>query len=230
MLSAKPAGQTISQNSPLSRAASNRQSVNRHKVGETPKLDHSNISQAHREDAHTMSSPQLHPTPTSHVSSPSTAKSPGFNLQGGISIPGAEIQPQQQKDTSQLHQLLPPSILPASSHYSSNGNGSNGHHCISATSPDPATPMTAALPNVSPDSGVNMDRTGSGYYLSPFQKHYDQLGKLTAFPSIPRISLSFPPPLYGSLFSTRLINSFSPPAQNKNMKPKSTCSMKMSTI
>ncbi|KAG5295290.1 MeaB protein [Histoplasma ohiense] len=175
MLSAKHAGQTISQNSTLSRAASNRQSVNRHKVGETPKLDHSNISQAHREDAHTMSSPQLHPTPTSHVSSPSTAKSPGFNLQGGISIPGAEIQPQQQKDTSQLHQLLPPSILPASSHYSSNGNGSNGHHCISATSPDPATPMTAALQNVSSDSGVNMDRTGSGYYLSPFQKHYDQL-------------------------------------------------------
>ncbi|EDN04051.1 predicted protein [Histoplasma mississippiense (nom. inval.)] len=155
MLSAKPAGQTISQNSPLSRADSNRQSVNRHKVGETPKLDHSNISQAHREDAHTMSSPQLHPTPTSHISSPSTAKSPGFNLQGGISIPGAGIQTQQQKDTPQLHQLLPPPILPASSSYSSNGNGSNGQHFISATSPNPATPTIAALPNVSSDNGAS---------------------------------------------------------------------------
>lgn len=173
---AKPARQSISQNSPLSRTAINRQSVNRHKVGMPQKLDQSNISQAHREDSYTMRSPQLHPTPISHVSSPSTAKSPGFGLQGGMSPPGAEIQPQQQQNIPQLRQHQRPPILPPPGSYSSS-NGNNGHRPISVPPSDPATPTTAAHPNASSANAVNPNGMGSGYYLSPFQKHYDQLGK-----------------------------------------------------
>ncbi|OJD12018.1 hypothetical protein AJ78_07321 [Emergomyces pasteurianus Ep9510] len=146
---AKPARQSISQNSPLSRTALNRQSVNRHKVGMPQKLDQSNISQAHREDSYTTRSPQLHPTPISHVSSPSTAKSPGFGLQGGMTPPGAEIQSPQQQNIPQLHQHQRPPILPPSNSYNGNGNGSNGHHPISAPPSDPSTPTTDSHPNAS---------------------------------------------------------------------------------
>ncbi|KAL2387168.1 hypothetical protein RJZ90_000201 [Blastomyces dermatitidis] len=119
---AKPARQPISQNSPLSRTAINRQSVNRHKVGMPQKLDHSNISQAHREDSYTLRSPQLHPTPISHGSSPSTAKSPGFSLQGGMSPSGTEMHPQQQQNIPQLHQRQRPPLLSPIGGYNGNGN------------------------------------------------------------------------------------------------------------
>ncbi|KAL2390233.1 hypothetical protein RJ035_001463 [Blastomyces gilchristii] len=172
---AKPARQPISQNSPLSRTAINRQSVNRHKVGMPQKLDHSNISQAHREDSYTLRSPQLHPTPISHGSSPSTAKSPGFSLQGGMSPSGTEMHPQQQQNIPQLHQRQRPPLLSPIGGYNGNGNGTNGHHTISVPPSDPATPTTAAQPHTPSGSVVNANGMGSGYYLSPFQRHYDQL-------------------------------------------------------
>ncbi|PGH18131.1 hypothetical protein AJ79_00759 [Helicocarpus griseus UAMH5409] len=172
---AKPARQPISQNSPLSRTAINRQSVNRHKVAMPQKLDQSNISQAHREDSYTMRSPQLQPTPTSHVSSPSTAKSPGFVMQAGMSPPTTEVQPHQQHNNHQLHQRPPPPILPQPVSYCSN----NVHRPVSLPPSEPMEPTTAAHPNVSSSHGVNASRMSSSYYLSPFQKHYDQLGKQT---------------------------------------------------
>ncbi|OAX77270.1 hypothetical protein ACJ72_08434 [Emergomyces africanus] len=175
---AKPARQSISQNSPLSRTAMNRQSVNRHKVGMPQKLDQSNISQAPREDSYTTRSPQLHPTPVSHVSSPSTAtKSPGFRLQGCMSPPGTETQ--QQHNIPQLRQHQRPPILPLlNNSYSRNDNGHNSHHPISAPPSNPSTPTTGAHANTSSGHAVNPSRIPSAYYLSPFQKHYDQLGKL----------------------------------------------------
>ncbi|OJD15913.1 hypothetical protein ACJ73_08932 [Blastomyces percursus] len=160
---AKPARQPISQNSPLSRTAINRQSVNRHKVGMPQKLDHSNISQAHREDSYTMRSPQLHPTPISHVSSPSTAKSPGFSLQGGMSPPGTEIQPQQQQNIPQLHQHQRPPLLSPIGGYNSNGNGTNGHHTISVPPSDPATPTTTAHPHTPSGNVVSANQIEQEY-------------------------------------------------------------------
>ncbi|KAK2737734.1 hypothetical protein FQN55_000949 [Onygenales sp. PD_40] len=167
---AKPARQPMNQNSPLSRTAMNRQSVNRHKVGMPQKLDQSNISQAHREDSYTMRSPQLQPTPSSHVSSPSTTKSPGFVMQGAMSPTGTDIQPQQQHTPQSLHR---PPILPQPGSYN------NTHHPITAPPSDHIEPMGPAHSNMPPSSTMNTGRPGSAYYLSPFQKHYDQLGKRT---------------------------------------------------
>ncbi|ODH49479.1 hypothetical protein GX48_04421 [Paracoccidioides brasiliensis] len=155
----KPARQPISRKPPLSRTAMNRQSVNRHKVRIPQKLDQSNIHQAHREDSYTMRSPQLQPTPKSHASSPSAAKSPIFSLQGGMSPRCAEIQHQLQHNNLQPHQR-PPILHPLAS-YNNNNGGTSAHRPISATPSYPADQTTASYPNISPGSQMNPSRPGS---------------------------------------------------------------------
>ena len=163
----KPTSIPPNQNPPLQRAAVNRQSTHRHhKSGIAPKLDQINMPQTQRENAYTIHSPQLQPTPSSHVSSPSAAKSPGFALQGGMSPTGTDFQAQQQQQQPRS-QLLPRS------------------RTFSQTQASILIPHTDSVDTIG-DSQSVMPVTSapisthapSSYYPSPFQKHYDQLGKL----------------------------------------------------
>lgn len=156
------------QNSPLQRAAVNRQSTHRHhKSGIAPKLDQNGLPQSQRESAYAVHSPQLQPTPTSHVSSPSAAKSPGFALQGGMSPTGTDFQAQQQQQQQPRSQLLQRSRT-----FSQTQPAVGVQHPDTVEAigdPQSVMPVTTAAVSSHPSS----------YYPSPFQKHYDQLGKLS---------------------------------------------------
>lgn len=110
-----------------------------------------------REGAYGVSSPQFQATPTSHVSSPSHTKSPGFGFQGAMSPVGMESQ-----GTGR------PQLLPQPRTF-------NNH-----TSP-PAISMPQTEPTDPKPRGRGRN-IAAAYYPSPFQKHYDQLGKLDHHP------------------------------------------------
>ncbi|KAJ5988910.1 hypothetical protein N7481_004120 [Penicillium waksmanii] len=121
----------------------------RHPAGIASKPDAFGISQ--REGAYGVSSPQFQATPTSHVSSPSHAKSPGFAYQGGGMSPvGVESQAGR------------PQLLPQPRTFNNQ------------TSP-PAISMPHTDPSDAKPRRPGAGRVPSAYYPSPFQKHYDQL-------------------------------------------------------
>jgi hypothetical protein len=144
--------------STLDRAAVNRTVAQRLPAGIAPKGEPFAMS---RDGAYGIPSPQFQATPSSHVSSPSHTKSPGFAFQGAMSPNGMDAQ-QAQHARSQLNphsrslsQTSPP---------------------ISIGQPESTDPKSA----VPGGTGPRVSRVPSAaYYPSPFQKHYDQLGKLT---------------------------------------------------
>jgi hypothetical protein len=91
-----------------------------------------------------------HSNPSSQVSSPTTAKSPEFGIQGGINLPHAGFQAQQQ--LQQLQQPVRNATFPGISQ--------------AATRP--------GLQPIAPNPGGR-----PGHWPSPFQTHNEQLGKLT---------------------------------------------------
>lgn len=109
----------------------------------------------YRDGAYGMPSPQFQPTPSSHVSSPSHTKSPGFALQGAIS-------PVESHGTSRPQILQQPRNL---------GQPSPPMGMRQPESNDPKSNI--------PGAGPRSSRIPSAYYPSPFQKHYDQLGKIS---------------------------------------------------
>lgn len=113
-----------------------------------------------REGAYGIPSPQFQATPTSHVSSPSHAKSPGFGFQGAMSPAGGESQarPQLLPQPRSFSQASPPAISMPQTEPS---DPKSQPHNTGAMGPRGARVAAAAA-----------------YYPSPFQKHYDQLGKL----------------------------------------------------
>ena len=139
----------------LERAAVNRTSAQRH-PGIAPKEPFSMAQ--HRDGAYGIPSPQFQATPPSHVSSPSHAKSPGFPFQGAMSPVGVDPQAQQRSQmlshSRNLSQASPP---------------------MSIGQPESTDPKSAMPGGTNPRA----PRVPSAYYPSPFQKHYDQLGKLT---------------------------------------------------
>ncbi|CAG8040418.1 unnamed protein product [Penicillium olsonii] len=120
----------------------------RHPAGIAAKPDAFGISQ--REGAYGVSSPQFQATPTSHVSSPSHAKSPGFGFQGAMS-PAVEGRPQLLPQPRSFSQASPPAI--------------------SMPQTDPADKQQSRGAAMGPRGA----RVAAAYYPSPFQKHYDQL-------------------------------------------------------
>lgn len=108
-----------------------------------------------REGAYAVPSPQFQATPTSHVSPPSHAKSPGFGFQGGISPVGVD-----QQGTGR------PQLLPQPRAF----NNQTSPPAISMPQTDP-NDSKSRLPR------GQQQRVAATYYPSPFQKHYDQLGK-----------------------------------------------------
>lgn len=115
-----------------------------------PKPDAFTISQ--REGAYGVPSPQFQATPTSHVSSPSHAKSPGYGFQGGMSPVEVNAQGAGR-----------PQLLPQPRTFTSQ-----------------TSPGAISMPQTDPNEksrGPRGARVAATYYPSPFQKHYDQLGE-----------------------------------------------------
>lgn len=162
------------QPSPLERAALNRNPAQTHKPGIAPKTEQPSMSQRPREGPYAVHSPHLQPTPPSHVSSPSNAKSPGFGLQGAMSPTGADFQAQQQQQHARPQLLSQP-------------RGFNQAHPQMGIPHSESMEPVTSQPMMPSGSAAMTSRMPSAYYPSPFQKHYDQLGKLTRtfFPLFP---------------------------------------------
>lgn len=113
-----------------------------------------------------LQSPQLRPTPSSHVSSP-TSNSPAFSNPGVMTPPASE--PQAQHPRLQPAKVMPanptlitnPAVLGAA--LTQKGPGSAG------SGPSSATPIAAA----------HYPSPFQNYRNPNFQNHIEQLGKLT---------------------------------------------------
>ncbi|OOQ81551.1 bZIP transcription factor [Penicillium brasilianum] len=120
----------------------------RHPAGIASKPDAFAISQ--RDGAYAVPSPQFQATPTSHVSSPSHAKSPGYGFQAGMSPVEVNAQGGGR-----------PQLLPQPRTFTSQ-----------------TSPGAISMPQTDPTEksrGPRGARVAAAYYPSPFQKHYDQL-------------------------------------------------------
>ena len=161
-----------SQASPMQKAMLNRQQQVRQRPIAAPPLQTGNPS-SRGGQGNFAGSPTGQPTPPSQHSSPSTGRSPGFALQGGMTSPASDLQ-------AQNHQQRPmapsqrPSFPPQ-----------HRAHSRNLSSPATSRPLPSAQ---HPTSAAHQ----SAYYPSSFQKHYDQLGKLSPF--------LFPSPVCGALF------------------------------
>ncbi|KAJ9234129.1 hypothetical protein DTO169E5_6706 [Paecilomyces variotii] len=133
MAPVKPNTMVPKQPAPLDRTAIHRNSLTRQKAGIVPKPDLPGMSQQHREGAYGVQSPQLQPTPSSHVSSPSTARSPGFGLSGAMSPTSTEFQTQQQQQQQQHGR---PPLLPQQRSFN---QGPSSMGMASSDSMEPAT-------------------------------------------------------------------------------------------
>ena len=133
------------------------------------------------------SSPQGVPTPSSHASSPTNiSRSPMAMQQGGMTPPLSAVlaQPQQQQfgqfPRSPLTQAMPDGFTaqtrsPASQRQqiqSKHGPNTSSIHSRDSMSSQYRVPPNAM--NIGPSQAAP-----SSYYPSPFQKHIDQLGKLS---------------------------------------------------
>ena len=169
----------------LQRTAMQRQQARRSGQNYLPKLA---PGQANT-DMTFQGSPQGHPTPSSHASSPTSlsTRSPMVVQQGGNNTPPTSTvvaQPQIQQfhnfarssqqppnQAFQQRQQISPNTQrpgpPQQYHSNSNRNSVNA-------------PMSAGVPG----GNINQSIPASQFYPSPFQKHIDQLGKLTPTPQI----------------------------------------------
>ena len=147
--------------SPMHKVMLSRQQT-RHRASMAPPIQTVNPTTQAGGRRNFASSPTAQPTPPSQHSSPSTARSPGFALQGGMTSPATEMPAQQPQQGRQLNSSQPSSYPPQPR-----------AHLRSLSGP---SPTQAYHPRSQPE----------GYYPASFQKHYTQLGKLTR----PSLSLS----------------------------------------
>lgn len=141
---------------PIQRYAVNKYAQNRRSLTSMPKPD--GISPG----LPPTISPRIQPTPTSHISSPTTSitQSPNFLPQGGAISPsfGPVSQQNQQLRPPQQQQHLRPQFNPP-----------QRPAAVNSTYPTSAATIASAL---TANAG-----TGPSYYPSPFQNHYEELGK-----------------------------------------------------
>lgn len=172
------------QPSPLSRPPMTQQSSSRMPAGIAPNPD------TGRRPQYDVHSPQLQPTPSSHVSSPSTAKSPGFPLQPAMSPAASDIHSSQQ----QRHAFGP---FPRSHMLPQPGNFVTGPSIMTPPSAsDPAENVASrsaatgnSLNSSSNNNHNSHSRGASTFYMSPFQKHYEQLGKFLTLQTLSYIMI-----------------------------------------
>ena len=118
------------------------------------------------------SSPSLQPTPPSQHSSPTASKSPNFAMQGGMSSPTSDLQAQHlQHHPAPLPPQRPDSFTPRPPLARSQSG---------SVSASPANPPLG--PQLSMQRAMQ-----THYYPTTFQKHYDQLGKLSR-PFLPSLA------------------------------------------
>ncbi|GAB7353074.1 hypothetical protein MBLNU459_g3622t1 [Dothideomycetes sp. NU459] len=148
----------------LQRTAMNRQHARR--SGQTFPQRMGPGSAPQSEMSFSARSPQGHPTPSSHASSPTamSTQSPASMQQGGMTPPAPVVSGQQQyaphrPSGSRYVMQHPPHRPPPSTQYAN----SNGASSMS----------TGGLTDTNPGALGGP----SAYYPSPFQKHIDQLGK-----------------------------------------------------
>ena len=157
----------------MQKAMLNRQQQVRQRPVAAPPLQTVNPSSRVGGSGNFAGSPTGQPTPSSQHSSPSAARSPGFALQGGMTSPASDLQAQHAQQRS----------VPHTQHHSFPPQ--HRAHSRNLSSPVTSQPMTGVR---HPTSTAPQ----SSYYPPSFQKHYDQLGKL---------SRSFSPsPVCGALF------------------------------
>ena len=99
-------------------------------------------------------SPQIRSSPSSQMSSPISAKSPTFGMQGGMNLTQANFQVQHSQPAGSRQQQLRSQTFPS----------------INGTANRPG--LQAIAPN------LGSDVAGHGQWPSPFQTHNEQLGKL----------------------------------------------------
>ncbi|KAL9063005.1 MAG: hypothetical protein Q9157_008481, partial [Trypethelium eluteriae] len=152
---------------PMQRALLNRHTqAQRNVAGLAPKLERPQIHTRQGVGVGATSNSPQQPTPSSHASSPSgvSVRSPGANPSGGVHSPTSIHLAQQQGQHPQ----------PFRTHQSQTSQYQPLQPAISSS-----TSYTS--PTVSSASGPGAANvvSGTGLYPSPFQNHYDQLGKLT---------------------------------------------------
>ena len=170
---------------PLQRTAMQRHHARRSGQDFLPKLAPGSLNQ----EANFQGSPQGHPTPSSHSSSPTNplTRSPMVMQQGGNTPPNTAVlaQPQQQHFQNfprasqqppnpafyQRQQNSPNAQRGQQQQYQSNASAVSSHSTGSRQSLGPS--MSAGA-----NPGSAASNSASSYYPSPFQKHIDQLGKL----------------------------------------------------
>ena len=159
----------LSQPTPAQRVVMNRH----HQIEQANSGSGPRLIQAQKSRSNTVSSqsPQLQPTPPSQTSSPTTAKSPTYAMQGGINPPHTALQAQQHFQQQQLQQPLRPQPFPHSESYPS------------ITIPATNTRVQNLQPGRPGGPGDDGRNSASGlrpsHWSSPYQTHMEQLGKLT---------------------------------------------------
>lgn len=152
---------------PLQRTAINRQHARRAGQPFTQRMAPGSAAQS--ELSFSARSPQGHPTPSSHASSPTAlTQSPASMQQGGITPPASAMHGQQQHYSVQqprpryVMQHPPQRVAPPVQYANSN-----------------SVPNLPA-PNLADGNNNNSVASApSAYYPSPFQKHIEELGKLS---------------------------------------------------
>nr|POE88136.1 hypothetical protein CFP56_11365 [Quercus suber] len=136
--------------------------------------------------SHPTSSPQGHPTPSSHASSPNNVqtRSPLAMHQGGMTPPLTNVftQPQQQpyQGFSRPSQQPPSSAFYAAPQQTSRTSGSAKHQssasAVSSHSTASQHGMNASMgTSINGGDGNAVPQGQPAYYTSPFQRHIDQL-------------------------------------------------------
>ncbi|KIX02045.1 uncharacterized protein Z518_07984 [Rhinocladiella mackenziei CBS 650.93] len=151
------------QASPMQKAMLSRQQQAKNRPVMAPPIQTVNPSSQAGGQRNFAGSPTGQPTPPSQHSSPSTARSPGFALQGGMTSPATEMAAQQTQQHQQARPLPP-----------SQQNPFPSQHRAQARSISTPGASQAFPPRTQPTSSVQ-----DSYYPASFQKHYTQLGKLT---------------------------------------------------
>lgn len=148
---------------PLQRTALNRQHARRAGQPFAPRMAPGSAAQS--EMSFPARSPQGHPTPSSHASSPAamSTQSPASMQPGGLTPPGSAMHSQSfaaQQQARSRYAMQHPSQRQAPAVQYANSTGMSNLSVSSAA-----------------DNNGGAPAAPSAYYPSPFQKHIDQLGK-----------------------------------------------------
>jgi hypothetical protein len=138
------------QPSPMQRAVLRQQQAHRNPSMQAPPIQTVNAVPPSQGQGVFSHSPALQPTPPSHNSSPSAARSPQFPL------------PDLQGQHSQQHQ---------------HSSSQQQRHSFQQARPQIRSRPSSGI--IQPQQSPTVAQPPANYYPASFQKHYDQLGKLS---------------------------------------------------